>query len=84
MLAFESYGGAIQRGQSLQALAGDQVVMVIPPPIRVQHQHAAPVGLLEFDQLAIGAHAKNSVQVKEIGIKGQVHTPLRIRPAAPW
>src|SRR6185312_9458394 len=55
MLAFESYGGAIQRGQSLQALAGDQVVMVIPPPIRVQHQHAAPVGLLEFDQLAIGA-----------------------------
>lgn len=84
MLAFESYGGAIQRGQSLQPLAGDQVVVVIAPPIRVQHQHAAPVGLLEFDQLAIGSYAKNPVQVKEIGFMGQIHTPLRIRPAVPW
>jgi len=50
----------------------------------VQHQHAAPVGLLEFDQLAIGSYAKNPVQVKEIGFMGQIHTPLRIRPAVPW
>ena len=84
MLTFESYGGAIQRGQSLQSLACDLVVVAIASSIRVQHQYAASIGLLEFGQLAIGLHAKNSVKVKEIGFTSQVHTPLEIRPVVLW
>lgn len=84
MLTFESYGGAIQRGQSLQSLARDLVIVAIASSIRMQHQYAAPIGLLEFGQLAIGLYAKNSVEVKEIGFTSQVHTPLGIRPVVPW
>lgn len=83
MLTFESYGGAIQRGQSLQSLACDLVIEAIASSIRMQHQYAASIGLLEFGQLAIGLYTKNSVEVKEIGFTSQVHTPLEIRPVLP-
>lgn len=84
MLALESDGGAVHCGQSLQPLAGDQVAVILASPIRMKHKHAAPVGLLEFDQLAIGPDAKNPVQVEEVGFTGQIHTPLKIRPAESW
>ena len=66
MLALESDRSAIQGSQSLQPLAGDQVVVLFAASIWMQHQHAAPVSLLELDQFAVWPYAKNLVEVQKI------------------
>lgn len=56
MLTLKPHRGTIQGGQPLQTLTGDMVTVALAATIRMQHQHPAPIRLLEFGQLTIGLH----------------------------
>lgn len=81
MLTLKPHRSAIQGGQPLQTLTGYMVTVALAATIRMQHQHAASVSLLEFGQLAIGLYTQNPVQVEKIGITGQGHIPFKFLSA---
>ena len=76
MLALEFDGCAIQRGEMLQPLCGNDVIATVTAStVGVQHGHTAAISMLELGQAAAGVQPQDPVQIEEIGLAAHASPP---------